>query len=84
MKFTSLLPVLALSVSLLGCQATTGSGLRAYKAGNTERAVTIWEPLAVAGDADAQYLMGLALDQPGASTATASMAARWYRLAGEQ
>lgn len=64
--------------------ASYESGLTAYRVGDFAAARRAWEPLAAAGHADAQYLLGFmaqnGLGQPWSNAA----AANWYRQAAHQ
>jgi TPR repeat protein len=65
--------------------ASFDEGLRAFRAGQPERARDIWLPLAEAGDAAAQYSLGKLFEQGEAPVAQDLAAAvRWYREAAAQ
>ena len=59
-------------------------GLKAFRTGDVERAVEIWQPLADAGEADAQHAMGRIYEYGYGVSRDDALAARWYRKAAEQ
>lgn len=67
-----------------GASADTKTGVDAYLRGDFATAVDIWRPLAVAGDADAQYNLGQAYKLGRGVTADPGLAESWYRKAAEQ
>ncbi len=83
--------MMALSCSLASDSLTAGQAdldraVERYYAGYPGQAIAMLEPLALAGDADAQYLLGnvvYALAQSGLAPA-GQEATRWYRMAAEQ
>lgn len=85
MKIATVLAVLA--CGLLAPQAALAdvkAGVDAWADGDFERAVNEWRPLALAGDADAQFNMGQAY-KLGRGVATDLPAALdWYRRAHDQ
>ena len=73
----ALLLAFALAVAPVAARADMGAGWRAYTAGNYEAAVREWQPLAEAGDYQAAYALGMALqvmEQP-------ARAVPWYEQA---
>jgi TPR repeat protein len=80
-----LLSGLGLLVLLLSsCASRTDAGQAAYQSGDFATAYATWLPSAEAGDAAAQYLVGLLHDQGQGVPEDANEAALWYRLAAEQ
>ncbi len=61
-----------------------GNGMAAYKAGNYKLALEIWHPLAVKGDAEAQFLVGTIYDLGEGVPQNLSTAAKWYLKAANQ
>jgi len=59
-------------------------GLATYYAGDYATALQEWTPLAEAGDASAQYNLGLMYDNGQGVPEDYAEAVRWYRLAVEQ
>ena len=69
------------------CLSPTRSGHRALERGDAEGALAAWRPLADAGDAEAQFLVGLLHDAGGDGDgvdADPAAAASWYLRAAEQ
>ena len=54
------LPLLALSTLSVPARADVKAGVDAWQAGDYRTAVDEWRPLAIAGDADAQFNLGQA------------------------
>ena len=54
------LPLLVLSTFAAPARADVKAGVDAWQAGNYPAAVAEWRPLAIAGDADAQFNLGQA------------------------
>ena len=67
-----------------GCASPTRVGWHAYERGDYDRAVDAWTPLAVEGDADLQYLIGLIHDEGEWVDSDPQEAVAWYRRAAEQ
>lgn len=64
---------------------TYEAGLRAYEAGQYDRAFEVWRPLAQGGDPVAQYSLGKLYERGGgAISQNYSQAARWYGVAARQ
>ncbi len=86
---TALMMALSCSLtsgSLVAGQADLDRAVERYYAGYPGQAIAMLEPLAQAGDADAQYLLGnivYALARSGLAPA-GQEATRWYRMAAEQ
>lgn len=59
------------------------TGNEAYKRGDYETALKEWGPLADAGNADAQYWIGILYANGYGVTQDGKEAARWYRAAAE-
>lgn len=57
------------------------SGWHAYENGDYQEAANIWEPLANAGNTNAQINLGFMYDYGQGVTRTPQIAARWYRAA---
>ena len=64
--------------------ADTKAGVDAFMRGEYDAAVRIWRPLAIAGDADAQYNLGQAYWLGRGVAADQRQAEDWYRRAAEQ
>ncbi len=61
------------------------AGMAAYEAGDYDRAVRIWDPLATAGDATAQYSLGKIYETGNVDLQRDyGRAVEWYRLAAAQ
>lgn len=75
------LPLLALSTPAL---ADVRDGVEAWQAGDYQKAVAEWRPLAVAGDADAQFNLGQAYKLGRGVPADLTQAEGWYRRAAKQ
>lgn len=58
-------------------------GFSAYEKGDYATAYQIWLPLAEAGDSDAQFGVGVMLDNGQGTAENDAEAAKWYRLAAE-
>lgn len=64
--------------------ADVKDGVDAWQAGDFQKAVAEWRPLALAGDADAQFNMGQAYKLGRGVSADLTQAAEWYRRAAKQ
>lgn len=64
--------------------ADVKDGVDAWQAGDFQKAVAEWRPLALAGDADAQFNMGQAYKLGRGVSADLAQAAEWYRRAAKQ
>jgi uncharacterized protein len=62
----------------------TKAGVDAFMQGDYDRAIRIWRPLAIAGDADAQYNLGQAYWLGRGVANDPKQAEDWYRRAAEQ
>ncbi|MEQ8767429.1 MAG: tetratricopeptide repeat protein [Planctomycetota bacterium] len=69
---------------IAACQTSKQRGWTAYDRGDFEGALESWRPLAEAGDADSQYLVGLIHDEGRGVPVDPRQAAIWYRMAAEQ
>lgn len=82
------LPVLACAALLWSADLraeTFEEGLRAFRAGQPERALSIWQPLAEDGHAAAQYSLGKLFEQgEGPIKQDFGRAVQWYEAAAEQ
>ncbi len=79
----------ALLLSALGTLAAPAladvrAGVTAWEAGDYARAVTEWRPLAIAGDADAQFNLGQAYKLGRGVAQSLPDAAAWFRRAADQ
>jgi len=64
---------------------TYEAGLKAYEAGQYDRAYEVWSPLAQGGDPVAQYSLGKLYERGGGTISqNYSQAARWYGVAARQ
>lgn len=78
----------------LGCSAVVGlsgvaladvrAGVAAWEAGDYARAIAEWRPLAIQGDADAQFNLGQAYKLGRGVTQDLAQAAEWFRQAANQ
>ena len=81
---------LALAVALLATAAApveagdVRAGLAAYERGDFTQARRIWRPLAEAGDAQAQYNLGVLFDEGRGRPADRVQARLWWLKAAEQ
>ncbi|WP_447761892.1 SPOR domain-containing protein [Sphingopyxis panaciterrae] len=65
-------------------QGDVKQGVEAWQAGNYQAAVAEWRPLALAGDADAQFNLGQAYKLGRGVPADLAQAEGWYRRAAKQ
>ena len=84
-----LYPALALLLAnnlLQAAPAEIGAAVERYKAGHPDQAIELLRPLAAAGDADAQYLLGNIIYGLAESTdlADTADAITWYRMAASR
>ncbi len=75
---------LPLLLSAAPALADVKSGVDAWQAGDYQTAVAEWRPLAVAGDADAQFNLGQAYKLGRGVPADLVQAESWYRRAAKQ
>ena len=82
------LPVLACAALLWSADLraeTFEEGLRAFRAGQPERALSIWQPLANDGHAAAQYSLGKLFEQgEGPSRQDFGKAVQWFEAAAKR
>ncbi|MEI4509173.1 SPOR domain-containing protein [Sphingopyxis sp. CCNWLW253] len=78
------LPLLAASMLAAPAHADVKDGVDAWQAGNYAAAVAEWRPLALAGDADAQFNLGQAYKLGRGVPADLVQAEAWYRRAAKQ
>ncbi|SEH18903.1 Sel1 repeat-containing protein [Sphingopyxis sp. YR583] len=78
------LPLIAASMLATAARADVKDGVDAWQAGNYQAAVTEWRPLALAGDADAQFNLGQAYKLGRGVPADLVQAEAWYRRAAKQ
>ena len=78
--------VLPLAAAALAAPALADvrDGVDAWQAGDYQKAVAEWRPLAVAGDADAQFNLGQAYKLGRGVPADLTQAEAWYRRAAKQ
>jgi hypothetical protein len=84
MKKTTLAMLILCACLALPAQAGFEDGLAAYKRGDYATALKEWQPLAEAGNADAQYNLGLMYYNGRGVPQDHREAVKWYRLAAEQ
>lgn len=88
MRLTSTALGHALAVTLLvaamPASADVKAGVDAWQQADFARALSIWRPLAVAGDADAQFNMGQAYKLGRGVPVDLTIAGDWYRRAADQ
>lgn len=78
------LPLLALTMLATPARADVKDGVDAWQAGKYPAAVAEWRPLAIAGDADAQFNLGQAYKLGRGVPADLGQAEAWYRRAAKQ
>ena len=86
------LPLLAASPAIAAPAAskaaatapTVKDGVDLWEAGNPQKAVSIWRPLALAGDPDAQFNLGQAYKLGRGVPTDLTQAEDWYRRAAKQ
>ncbi|MDO9367290.1 MAG: SPOR domain-containing protein [Sphingopyxis sp.] len=78
------LPLIAASMLAAPAQADVKDGVDAWQAGNYQAAVAEWRPLAIAGDADAQFNLGQAYKLGRGVPTDLVQAESWYRRAAKQ
>ena len=76
--------VAGLPVASGSAVADFDEGLLAYLEADYERATAHWLPLAEAGDADAQFAIGMLHEAGQGSSVDLTSAAKWYRRAAEE
>lgn len=78
------LGIAAAGIAALPARADVLAGVTAWEAGDYARAVREWRPLAVAGDADAQFNLGQAYKLGRGVTQDLAQAAEWFGRAAQQ
>jgi cell division septation protein DedD len=78
------LPLAMASMLAAPAHADVKDGVDAWQAGNYQAAVAEWRPLALAGDADAQFNLGQAYKLGRGVPADLVQAEAWYRRAAKQ
>ena len=78
------LPLIAALMLAAPATADVKDGVDAWQAGNYQAAVAEWRPLAIAGDADAQFNLGQAYKLGRGVPADLVQAEAWYRRAAKQ
>ena len=76
--------VLGLGLFAAPALADVKAGVDAWARGDYRKAVDEWRPLAIAGDADAQFNMGQAYKLGRGVPVDLAMAEEWYRKAAQQ
>ncbi len=78
------LPLAFVSMLAAPAFADVKDGVDAWQAGNYQAAVAEWRPLAIAGDADAQFNLGQAYKLGRGVPTDLTQAEAWYRRAAKQ
>lgn len=78
------LGIAAAGIAAMPARADVLAGVTAWEAGDYARAVREWRPLAVAGDADAQFNLGQAYKLGRGVTQDLAQAAEWFGRAARQ
>jgi cell division septation protein DedD len=78
------LPLAMASMLAAPAHADVKDGVDAWQAGNYQAAVAEWRPLALAGDADAQFNLGQAYKLGRGVPTDLTQAEAWYRRAAKQ
>lgn len=78
------LPLVAAAIFAAPAHADVKTGVDAWQSGNYQAAVAEWRPLALAGDADAQFNLGQAYKLGRGVPADLTQAEGWYRRAAKQ
>ncbi|WP_332818994.1 SPOR domain-containing protein [Sphingopyxis sp.] len=78
------LPLIAASMLAAPAYADVKDGVDAWQKGDYQGAVAQWRPLALAGDADAQFNLGQAYKLGRGVPADLAQAESWYRRAAKQ
>jgi TPR repeat protein len=84
MKKTTLAMLILCASLALPAQAGFDEGLAAYNRGDYATAFKEWQPLAVAGNATAQYNLGVMYREGQGVPQDYKEAVKWFRLAAEQ
>ncbi|ALH79698.1 SPOR domain-containing protein [Sphingopyxis macrogoltabida] len=78
------LPLVSAAMLAAPAHADVKQGVEAWQAGDYQAAVAEWRPLALAGDADAQFNLGQAYKLGRGVPSDLSQAEAWYRKAAKQ
>ena len=78
------LPLAAATLAAAPAHADVKSGVEAWQRGDYQAAVAEWRPLAIAGDADAQFNLGQAYKLGRGVPNDLGQAEAWYRRAAKQ
>tara|TARA_E500000178_G_scaffold352135_1_gene414867 strand:- start:408 stop:1046 length:639 start_codon:yes stop_codon:yes gene_type:complete len=84
MKTANLCLIFLLQLSFSFPSFADGSGMKAYQAGDYLKALSIWEPEAIQGNATAQFNIGYMHEFGEGVTQSHEIAAKWYELAADQ
>ena len=84
MKLIHFAPLALALVPLASCSSPRHSAWQAFENGNCAAAAERWSELALAGDSDAQFLLGLVHDEGQLGETNPHEAVRWYTLAAER
>jgi uncharacterized protein len=76
--------ILAALLATTSAYADVKTGIDAYQRGDFAAAVSAWRPLAIAGDADAQYNLGQAYRLGRGVPVDPQMAESWFKKAADQ
>lgn len=86
--FTSVIPAVALAAFCAAfatsAHADVRAGVTAWEAGDYARAINEWRPLAISGDADAQFNLGQAYKLGRGVQQDLPQASEWFRRAAAQ
>lgn len=77
-------PAIAAAAPTKPAAASVKDGVDQWEAGKYQQAVSIWRPLALAGDPDAQFNLGQAYKLGRGVPADLAQAEAWYRRAAKQ
>lgn len=83
-KLAAIIAFLLMSSPGIGFATDFEQGLKSFRAGDTQSALKHWEPLAQAGDADAQHALGMMHEYGHGLNGGDKKAAVWYKKAAEQ
>ena len=80
-------PLLATCIAVMllaGCTLSTSTGMKAYENGDHDAARSCWEPMAMEGHAEAQFLLGTLYENGEGLPVDQALAFKWYSKAAEQ
>lgn len=83
-KAASLITVALISTSAPVLAGDFETGLKAFRAGEIQQALDEWQPLAQAGDPDAQHALGMMYEYGHGLDRDDAVAASWYKKAADQ